>query len=68
MLCPRGHDLAESTNYDVMWVPQPPVVCFACLALDDAAKAHENDPRHRAMLHLLVKKPRPKRSPKRRRR
>ena len=58
--CPRGHDLAESTNYDFMWIPQPPVICYACLASEAAVKEHEKDARHRAMLHPLKKAPRPK--------
>lgn len=44
-----------------MWQPQPPVVCLACVALENAGKKHEKDPRHRAMLHPLKKVPRPKR-------
>lgn len=59
--CPRGHDLAESTDWEFQWVPQPPLVCLACVALESAGKKHDKDPRARAMLHPLKKVPRPKR-------
>ena len=59
--CPRGHDLTESLNYEAWkWVPAPPAVCHACVALDGAEKKHEKNPHHRAMLHSLHKVPRPK--------
>ena len=65
--CPRGHDLVESLSDDWRWVPDLPLVCNACVALDAAVKRTEKDHRHRAMLHRLTKVPRPKRSkPKRR--
>jgi hypothetical protein len=63
--CPRGHNLAESLDKEWKWIPDPPVVCFACVALDNTVKAYENHPEHRAMLHSLHKVPRPK--PKKRR-
>ena len=59
--CPRGHHLPDSLDDQWQWVPDDPYVCLACVALDAAMKAHEKDPDHRAMLHTLTKKPRPKR-------
>ena len=57
--CSRGHDLTESLDDAWKWLPLPPAVCNACVALDSAVEAHKNDPRHRAMLHSLQKVPRP---------
>lgn len=64
--CPHGHDLSESTDYDYRWVPEPPIVCLACVALEAAAKANAKHPQHRAMLYRLNKRPRPKPNKKRR--
>ena len=62
--CHRGHDLIESLDYDFMWKPRLPSVCFACVALEAEVKKHEKDPHARAMLHSFEKVPRPKRKPK----
>jgi hypothetical protein len=63
--CPNGHDLAESLDYEFMWIPELPLVCLQCVSLENAIKAHEKDPRRRAMIHRLKKVHRPK--PKKRR-
>lgn len=71
-LCPRGHDLVDSLaiddNGDPVWkfVPDLPLVCFACEAMDTSVEKHAKDPRHRAMLHSVHKVPRPPRPKKRR--
>ena len=65
--CSRGHDLTESLDDAWKWLPLPPAVCNACVALDSAVEAHKTDPRHRAMLHSLQKVPRPPKPKKRQR-
>lgn len=64
--CPRGHDLAESLDPAWKWDPLPPAVCNACVAEGASIDKHQKDPRHRAMLHIVKKVPRPQPKKKRR--
>lgn len=63
--CPRGHGLAEQLAPDAadwLYVPDKPITCQACVALDAAAKAFEKHPEKHAMLHRVkrVRKPTPR--------
>lgn len=64
-----GGNLVETLDYDYRWVPQPPAVCLRCVSLQNAEKAHAKHPQHAAMIHRVVKAPRPqpKRSNRKRR-
>lgn len=59
-----GGDLAETLDYEWKWEPQPPVVCLRCVALAADRVAHEKHPERAGMIHMVAKKPRPKRKPK----
>jgi hypothetical protein len=64
-LCPRGHDLTDSTDERWRWVPQAPVVCHACVAVEQEAKRRAKDPDHRSMLFPVKKVPQRQPRPKR---
>ena len=68
MLCPHGHDLAESADYEAWrWDAADPLICWACVAQNSAIERSAKHPYHRSMLHAVHKRPRPKRpKPKRR--
>ncbi len=57
--CPRGHDLTESTDPAWLWHAADPLVCLACVALDNAVDKYKDNPHRRAQLHSVKKVPRP---------
>jgi len=63
-----GGDLGETTDYDLQWTPQPPVVCLRCVALQAAEKGAAKHPFKGAMIHRVTKHKRPQRKSKSRRR
>lgn len=62
-----GGDLHETLDYQWSWKPRPPSVCLRCVALQAAEKAYATHPQHEAMIHTVVKTPRPQRKKRRRR-
>lgn len=61
--CPRGHDLSESLAADsneFLWQPNPPIVCKACVGLEQSVKASEKHEHRRSMVHSVKKVSKPK--------
>lgn len=60
-----GGPLHETTDSEAAYVPQPPVVCFQCVALAKSEKDFHDHPMRAGLIHRAAKKPKLK--PKRRR-
>jgi len=60
--CQRCHgDLGETTDYNWRWLPQPPIVCLRCAALQASEHNAAKHPQRGAMIHHVTKRPRPQR-------
>jgi len=62
-----GGSLAETTDPGWAWEPDPPTVCFRCVALANAEKVQEGSPYRAGLIHHVRKKPKPKRRSRKKR-